>query len=200
MKDDITINYYDNNAEQFAGSTQAVNFSNVQDRFLNTLPNGAWILDFGCGSGRDSLYFLNKGYQVDAMDGSAKLCQIASETTGLTVQNMLFSELKEIDKYDGIWACASILHLPKSELSDVLCKMIRALKSDGYIYTSFKYGDFEGYRNGRYFSDFTEKSFQEYLESNTQVEIDECWISTDVRPDRRDEKWLNLILKKADTV
>ena len=117
----------------------------------------SYILDFGCGSGRDTKYFLEHGYWVDAVDGSVELCRIASEFTGIEVRQMLFQELQEKEKYDGIWACASVLHVPKIELANILQKMCNAVKTDGIIYTSFKYGDFEGERSGRFFSDFTEK-------------------------------------------
>ena len=164
------------------------------------MPDGAYILDFGCGSGRDAKAFLDMGYRVDAVDGSEKLCELASDIVGITVRKMLFSELDEFEKYDGIWACASILHLPKEELRSVFGKMLRAVKIGGYIYTSFKYGEFEGLRNERYFTDFTEASFGEYISDITATRIIEEWITSDVRPSRGDEKWLNVILKKTDTV
>ncbi|MBR3361584.1 MAG: class I SAM-dependent methyltransferase [Lachnospiraceae bacterium] len=195
-----TINYYENNAMLFAQDTENVGFTDVQDRFLSKLQPGALLLDFGCGSGRDAKYFHEKGYSVDAIDGSAELCKIASSNTGLNVRHMYFSELDDVYKYNGIWACASILHLPKEELKKVFEKMIRAIKTNGVIYTSFKYGDFEGYRGERYYTDFTEKSFIVFLEGLKELEIEECWESTDVRPDRKNERWLNLILRKSDTI
>ena len=118
----------------------------------------------------------------------------------MPVKQMLFSELNDIEKYDGIWACSSILHLPKEELKDVLDKMICATKNGGYIYTSFKYGDFEGYRNERYFTDFKEESFNDFIKSFPGLTMIEEWVSNDIRPGRSDEKWLNLILKKSGTV
>ena len=163
--------------------------------FQNLLPEQGYILDFGCGSGRDIKYFLSQHFQVDAIDGSEELCRIASDYTGIKVKKMLFKELEEIEKYDGIWACSSILHLPR-ELKAVFEKMVKALKKDGIIYTSFKYGDFEGERNGRYFTDFTDKSFKEFIENVADVEIVEYWITGDVRQGRGEEKWLNIILQK----
>lgn len=191
-----TLNYYNQNADSFIQGTVSVDFSQVQDRFLERLNEGDYILDFGCGSGRDTKYFLKKGMVVDAIDGSVNLCKLASEYTGIKVRNILFQELDEQEKYDGIWACASILHLSKKELSVVLDKMIAALKKNGIIYTSFKYGDFEGERNGRYFTDFTDKSFKEFIENVADVEIVEYWITGDVRQGRGEEKWLNIILQK----
>ena len=191
-----TLNYYNQNADSFIQGTVSVDFSQVQDKFLERLNVGDYILDFGCGSGRDTKYFLKKGMVVDAIDGSVNLCKLASEYTGIKVRNILFQELDEQEKYDGIWACASILHLSKEELSVVLDKMIAALKKNGIIYTSFKYGDFEGERNGRYFTDFTDKSFKEFIENVAGVEIVEYWITGDVRHGRGEEKWLNIILQK----
>ncbi len=193
-----TIGYYEMNADAFADTTIDVIFTDIQDKFLSYLPETGHILDFGCGSGRDTKYFMDKGYAVDAADGSEKMCEIAGGNTGITVRHIMFSDLDENRKYDGIWACASVLHLPKKELKDVFEKMIMAVKPGGYIYSSFKYGEFEGYRNGRYFTDFTLESFHEFLKTFPELTVTEEWISSDVRPGRQDEKWLNVILKAAE--
>ena len=191
-----TLNYYDENAISFSESTLHVDFTETQQAFLNCLPFHARILDFGCGAGRDTRYFLERGCLVTAVDGSEALCKIASEYTGISVKQMLFQNLDEIEKYDGIWACASILHLKKTELSNVLVKMKKALKQQGIIYTSFKYGDYEGMRNGRYFTDFTEESFINFMEDVDEIVIEKTWVTGDVRAGRGDERWLNLILRK----
>ena len=136
---------------------------------------------------------------MDAIDGSEELCRIASEYTGIKVKKMLFQELNVQEKYDGIWACSSILHLPKEELKPVFKKMILALKKHGVIYTSFKYGVFEGERNGRYFTDFTIDTFQKFIQDVDNIQIEDYWITGDVRPGRGEEKWLNLILRKNKT-
>ena len=193
---DKTLKYYNENAQSFASGTVSVKFTKVQDKFLEKLNPDAYILDFGCGAGRDTKYFLSRGYQVDAVDGSEQLCRIASEYTEIKVRQMLFQELDEKEKYDGIWACASILHLPKKQLREVLENMYAALKSEGWIYTSFKYGKFEGERNGRYFTDFTTDTFKEFIHDMHGFKIEEHWITGDVRPGRGEEKWLNLLLQK----
>ena len=193
---DKTLEYYNTNAEKFVESTCSVDFSQVQCEFLNLLRTESYILDFGCGSGRDTKYFLEHGYRVDAVDGSMELCRIASEFTGIEVRQMLFQELQEKEKYDGIWACASILHVPKIELANILQKMCNAVKVDGVIYISFKYGNFEGERNGRFFSDFTEKSFCEFVKNIQELCIQKMWITGDVRDGRGDERWLNIILRR----
>ena len=193
---DNTIEYYNQNAEQFVQGTISVDFAETQERFLAKLSAGACILDFGCGSGRDTKYFLDKGYLVEATDGSAELCKLASEYTGIHVKQMLFEELDESEKYDAIWACSSILHLPYADLVDVMKKMVIALKDNGLIYTSFKYGTFEGIRNGRYFIDMTEDSLEKLLQDVDELEVEEMWVTSDVRPGRGEEKWLNLFLRK----
>ena len=191
-----TIDYYNINAKQFAETTAFVKFHNMQRKFLEKLPKGSVILDFGCGSGRDTKYFMEQGYRVEAIDGSVELCRLASEYTGIEVKHMYFQELSVLDKYDGIWACSSILHLPVGELEDVLKNMEAALKENGIIYTSFKYGTFSGERGGRFFSDMTEETFGELLEKIPALNIEEQWVTSDVRPGRGEEKWLNILLRK----
>lgn len=191
-----TINYYDINAKEFVEGTLNVDFKTTQDKFINKLPAKGYILDFGCGSGRDTKYFLAKDFNVDAIDGSIELCKIASEYTNIKVNHMYFNELSIVNKYDGIWACSSILHLSLDDLVDVFKRMSKALKDEGIIYTSFKYGDFSGERNGRYFTDMTEDSFAKLIANVDNLKVEEQWITADVRPQRGNEKWLNLILRK----
>ena len=169
-----TIDYYNQNAETFVHGTVSVDFKEVQDKFLRLLA-GKRVLDFGC----------------------EELCKSASAYTGIQVKHMLFQNLDEVDCYDGIWACSSILHLPKDELKIVIKKMSRALKAKGIIYTSFKYGNFEGERNGRFFTDFTLEMFKEFIKDVKDIVIEEYWITGDVRPGREEEKWLNLVLRKT---
>lgn len=196
MQPNNTLGYYDTHADEFYKNTVNVEFSTTQGRFLAKLKRGASILDFGCGSGRDTKYFLERGYHVEAIDGSVELCKLASEYTGIKVKNMFFQELAEVEKYDGIWACSSILHLPIDELTKIMNKMAVALKGNGIIYTSFKYGTFSGERNGRFFTDMTEEIFADLLNGIDSLETEEQWITPDVRPGRGEEKWLNLILRK----
>lgn len=191
-----TIQYYDKNAKDFIDGTISVEFSATQTRFSLKLKDGAHILDLGCGSGRDTKYFLEHGYRVTAADGSAELCKQATKYTGIPVKHMLFQELDERELYDGIWACSSILHLPLPELYDVFCRIRLALKDGGVLYASFKYGSYEGERNGRYFTDMTEDKFSDFLMNIKGLELEEQWVTSDVRPGRGDERWLNIILRK----
>ena len=191
-----TLNYYDESCASYVSDTQDLEFSDIQDRFLKYLDKGSLILDFGCGSGRDSRYFLSKGYQVEAIDGSKEMVRIASGISGLKVRQMLFEELDDVERYDGIFACASILHVPYAELPDILFRMKRATKTDGIIYVSFKYGAFEGERNGRFFTDMNEERMNVLLNEVQGLAVLEEFISSDARPGREKEKWLNLYLQK----
>ena len=166
-----TLEYYNKNAKDFNDSTFEVDFIKVQEWFCKHLKAGSFILDFGCGSGRDTKYFLEHGYKVDAIDGSKELCKRASVNTGIKVKNQDFNDLNEIAKYDGIWACASILHLRYNKLKEVLVKMSTALNEGGIIYCSFKYGDFEGVRNGRYFTDMTAEKLDRLIDEIGVLEL-----------------------------
>ena len=196
MEYNTTLGYYDIHADRFYKSTVNVEFATMQRHFLAKLRRGSYILDFGCGSGRDTKFFLEQGYRVDAVDGSKELCKLASRYTEIEVKNMIFQELSEVGRYDGIWACSSILHLPIDELAEVMRKMVIALKEKGIIYTSFKYGTFAGERDGRFFTDMTEETFAEFLSKIKGLDVEEQWITSDVRPGRGEEIWLNLILRK----
>ena len=192
-----TLEFYNQNTEEFVAGTLIADMEDARSRFLACLPSKAMILDLGCGSGRDTKAFLDARCRVEATDGSEELCASASAYTGIAVKKMLFSELNACDRYDGIWACASILHLPREELADVIRKIGIALKSGGVLYASFKYGDYEGMRNGRYFTDFTEEKLKAFWKQITDLQIVDTWISRDVRSDRKERQWINLLAKRV---
>jgi len=148
-------------------------------KFLRYIPKDSYILDLGCGSGRDSYYFMNQGYIVDAIDGSKKMCELVSKNSSIKVTNLHFTDLKEYNKYDAIWACASLLHVKYINLVDILAKIEMALKVNGFLYVSFKYGDFEGIRESKYYTDMTEERFEK-IYSNSGLILVEQWISEDV--------------------
>lgn len=192
---DRTIAYYEEKAEAFIKDTEDVSMDSLREPFLNCIPKGGHILDFGCGSGRDLKRFKDLGYEVSATDGSERLCAYASTYSGVKVRHERFQELSEEAVYDGIWACSSILHVPHDGLKDVFMRMARALKDGGVIYTSFKHGTFSGERNGRYFTDLTEETVKDVLPDPLSI-ISE-WITSDARPGRESEKWLNVLLRKG---
>lgn len=193
--DGDTLSYYNENAAEFFEGTVNVEFSLTQNKFLEYLDSGATILDLGCGSGRDTKYFLERNYNVEAIDGSAELCRLASDFAGIEVKNLVFDEFEEEDRYDGIWACSSILHISLDELKYIFIKIAHALRDKGIFYTSFKFGQFEGIRNGRYFTDMTEDRMNQLLDETNVFQNVEHWITKDVRPGR-EEIWLNIILRK----
>ena len=194
----VNNTYYESNAEQFFSETESVDMSGIREVFLKYIPAGGAIRDWGCGSGRDTLAFIEAGYQVDASDASEKLCELASEKTGIRVMCETFDEMKAENQYDGIWACASLLHVEKDRIPEMIHIAREALKSGGVIYISFKYGEFEGMRNGRFFTDMTEERFAEILNHIKGMNRIEQWITGDVREGREDGRWLNLILRKKD--
>lgn len=191
----MTNQYYDENAEGFFNTTYQVEMDALYAPFLEYLPRQGHILDLGCGSGRDSLAFKKLGYTVTAMDLSAELVKKATQLTGLKVQQKSFYDLDEIRKYDGIWACASLLHCERHRLDDVLQKMTNALKSHGVMYLSFKYGDSDREQDGRKFTDLNEEQTAVHLKNNRQLKLLNQWITEDQRPDRN-ERWLNLLIQK----
>ncbi len=193
----ISIKYYEEHAEEFIKATEHADMDEIRTEFLNYIPAGGYILDWGCGSGRDALFFMEKGYRVDATDASENLCRLVREYTGIPVRNEEFSALEAEEMYDGIWACASLLHLKITDLPGIIRKGMDALKPEGIFYLSFKHGDFEGMRGGRYFTDMTARKFEEMMTGAEGIKIEKQWITSDVRKGRGDEQWINFLLKKV---
>jgi len=194
---DITLDYYNKNADTFINNTINANVENLYKIFQKYVQAGASILDLGCGSGRDSQYFIKHGYTVVAVDGSPQLCEKASRYINQDVVCQPFSKLAFENQFEGVWACSSILHVPLKELPDIFKKIEQALKKNGYLYASFKYGKSSGERNGRLFTNFTEESFKTFFKKVEGFKIIEIQVTDDVRKDRPNEKWLNIILQKT---
>ena len=190
-----TIDYYNQYADEFTQATLSVDMENLYRPFLAELPEGAYILDVGCGSGRDILAFKNKGYQVDAIDYSEELVIKASRLTGIPIKLKSFYEVDDYEAYDGIWACASLLHCERDRLIEVVGKLVNALKQNGVLYMSFKYGDSDREKDGRQFADLNGAQAEVLLNQFEKVKQLKQWITIDQRPNRS-EKWLNLIWKK----
>ena len=192
---DKNIEYYNENAETFFNNTVNADMSFWRDKFESYVVDGGRILDAGCGSGRDSKAFKQHGFSVVAFDASKEMCRMASELLGEEVWQMRFEEIAFNEEFDGIWACASLLHVAEYELPSVVKRLNKALKPNGKLYVSFKYGNGTKQRGERTFSDYTEESLRELLE-NSGFEIREAGITTDIRPGRDDEKWVNAIAGK----
>ena len=183
--------YYHSHSQEFIQDTLKADMSLQYHFFEVYLENKGKILDIGFGSGRDSLFFQEKGYEVYAIDPEEEFVQHGKELGLKNVYLLRAQDMDYKDMFDGIWACASLLHIPSKELKNVFTKCEEALKESGIMYVSFKYGNFEGKRNGRFYLDLTEEAIQKY----TDMEILETVITMDVRPNRN-EKWLNVILRK----
>ena len=196
---DLTIRYYDEHAKDFVAGTENADMRECRERFLRWLKPGQKILDAGCGSGRDAIAFQEAGYEVEAFDASAEICRIASERTGIEVRQLRFEDLQGEDQYNGIWACASLLHVKPDDLPDVLRRLFRLLKPEGVLYASFKYGSGERVKDGRYFHDMTEDTCRKQLRE-AGFSIRELFMTQDVRSGRSREKWVNAIAgKEGDT-
>ena len=189
---DVNVEYYNENADSFFEGSIKADMSPARDRFSSFLEEGARILDAGCGSGRDSKAFLEKGFEVTAFDASVEMCRRASDYIGRDVLNMRFEDISFDREFDGIWASASLLHVPVRDLPDVLDKMRRALKSGGVMYASFKYGDGTKMRGERRFSDFNEKTVVP-LFGNAGFRIIHNEVGADSRSGRENELWVSVI-------
>lgn len=193
-----TTRYYNQNAEKYVEETLDLDLGVLYAPFLTHIPSKGKILDAGCGSGRDTLYFREKGFTVVPFDSSSEMVRIASEITGDTVLLMSFQELEYRDEFDGIWACSSLLHVPKAEMDDVMERISRALKTGGILYSSFKYGDGEIISGSRLFSNYTEDSFSLLIKNHPSLRVEQLWMTEDVRTDRKGEFWLNgLVVKEG---
>lgn len=192
-----SIDFYNQQAESFVSATLHADMRAQYEPFLALLPPGARILDAGCGSGRDSLYFLRHGYQVTAVDGSEAMVRHTSDLTGQPALLMKFEEIDFVETFDAIWASASLLHVPKSEIDNIIERLARALVPGGVFYLSFKYGEAERFASDRLFSDYTEVSFAELLKKHPALAEIEVRKTPDVRPGLENEYWLNIFLRKT---
>ena len=191
-----TLSYYEANAKRFFENTRDIDMDSIYEPFLTVLPPGAHILDAGCGSGRDSRAFLERGYEVTALDASKAMAQLASQHIGRPVLHMSFDQVRFREHFDGVWACASLLHVPEHSMAKVLKRLGMTLKAGGVMYASFKYGEGEAVRGGRLFNDYDEGSLRLLLRSRPDLGILKAWRTTDLRPDCDDVTWLNVLLRK----
>ncbi len=189
--------YYDENAQAFFDDTISIDMLPLHERFLARVPEGGHILDAGCGSGRDALAFRRLGYKVTAFDASPALAALAEGLLGCAVPVLRFQDFDWQARFDGIWACASLLHVPMAELPEVLLRLTAALKPGGVLYASFKYGHGERDHNGRRFTDLDEQGLAALLRVVPALVELETWTTADRRPGREEERWLNTVLVRS---
>lgn len=197
---DPTVSYYDNNARLFRSGTEWVDMSHLYAEYLPLIPKRGKILDAGCGSGRDALFFKRQGYVVTAFDASSELAALATQSLGEPVRVMTFLDVDARDEYDGVWACASLIHIAAREMDVTLRRLVYTLKSEAHLYASFKYGSSERQKGGRFFNDYDEAKLQALLVNHPELTIVKLWQTTDARPDRHNELWLNVIVRKVGGV
>ncbi|WP_198949699.1 DEAD/DEAH box helicase family protein [Synechococcus sp. 1G10] len=190
-----TVDYYESNAKEFYLDTVDIDMSAIHDKFLAGIPKGGLILDAGCGSGRDSNAFIYRGFRVKAFDASPELALLATQLIGQQVAVRTFAQVDEIACYDGIWACASVLHLPEQEISNTFKQLWHALKPNGILYVSFKKGEGERTDTGRQFTDATQTRIENWLTGLPDIDSMDFWTTEEQRPSRN-EIWLNALINR----
>jgi len=193
----MSVEFYDKHAESFIAQTADVDMQALYGRFRKHLPPRASVLDAGCGSGRDAAAFSQMGYDVVAFDASRKMVEATRKRAGIPVYLMKFEDAQFDKKFDGIWACASLLHVPRVRLSSVLERLASLLKPRGVLYASFKYGEKERVKGDRYFNDLDERLLEDHLQAAPSLKLLEVWKTTDQRPDRSSEQWLNCLFTSS---
>lgn len=192
-----TIEYYDNLSNRYVEQTIQADMFPTIEKFLYHIPKEGTILDLGCGSGRDSLYFINQGYNVTAVDGSSAMCKLATNFIGKDVRHLTFQKLDYVESFDGVWACASLLHATEKELPSILQKIATSIKPNGTLYASWKYGTGERTEmvTGRFFCDMTEERIHELFSNVKSMQIVEVWTTLDVR--NTGQTWINVLAKRV---
>ena len=196
-----TAEFYSENAKSYSDETLKNDVNHVRDRFLASLVSSNFtqqhILDLGCGAGRDSKVFIDAGFTVTALEASKELALLAEVHIGQPVLNIRYQQLHIKNTYDGIWACASLLHCPKSQIEYVMQNCIDALKEGGVFYFSFKHGEGERLdERGRFFNDYTLDSLNTLIARFNEVDVIDIWQET--TPLRGQEQiWLNGLIRKV---
>lgn len=192
-----SVNYYETHADDFVVSTINADMSELYVEFEKYLEPGCRIMDLGCGSGRDSRYFSNKGYEVIAVDPSPTMCAKTKEIAEVTIYNLRAEEISFKEEFDAVWACASLLHVVRADQVSTLQTISLALRNGGILYCSWKYGNQERSDRGRHFTDYDERELGRILAYVPELKLIKSWVTRDMRTDQQEQKWLNVLLKKV---
>lgn len=191
----MMCNYYESNAERYAAETFSADMSKQYQRFLPLLKNGVKILDVGSGSGRDACYFQKQGYQVTALEPSKNLGREIRKVFSGEIVCSDIQSYQPMERYDGIWACASLIHLQEEVVLQFFEKIDQYLNDNGIVYISGKNGISTGeVEDGRFFLEFTEQLVEKILMVNKQLKLEQLWYTEDVSG-RRGFRWLNVVLR-----
>lgn len=189
-----TVDYYNDNDLEYYNLTIEVDMSPICEKFLQYVRPGGRIIDIGSGSGRDIKYFLSKGYKATGIDASKELCRISWDN-GFNVENITIQEWNPNTHYDGIWANASLVHIPMEDIEDFFIKAKGCLNENGVIFVSMKVDLIKEYdEKGRFFCPFDETSLSMILQEQPSLQLVEKWYTQDNLA-RTDFRWLNFILK-----
>jgi cyclopropane fatty-acyl-phospholipid synthase-like methyltransferase len=193
----VSVEYYEENAEHFFRGSVDADMAAGWQAFSALLKPGDRVLDAGCGSGRDALALSALGFQVTAMEASPKLAALARAHTGLPVQVMTFDQIAWRNAFEGVWACASLLHVPRAELPAVMTRIRDALVPGGAWWMSFKYGAEERQTPGRRFTDLDEAGAEALLANVGGLRLGSMEVTEDGRPDRAGEPWLSILCQRT---
>ena len=193
----MTIEYYNKNAEKFFNDTHKLDMSEIYNEFIKYLPHKGKILDAGCGSGRDTKAFSGFGYKVTAFDASIEMVSLAKIYTNQNIFELTFDEVSWLNEFDGVWACASLLHVSEEDFHTSGTKIYNALKKNSPFYLSFKYGFRDYIKDNRFFQCHDENTLNKAMNSIGSFSSNYSWLTTDIRPNRKEEKWLNAIYIKS---
>ena len=185
------MNYYEKNALDYIEKTSSIDMSDTYKEFLSYISKNGKILDVGFGSGRDSLHFKNDGYDVLGIDIVDEFIRHAKDL-GLNVKKENVIDISYKNEFDGVFACASLLHLKEDQLIIALSKLKDSLKDEGIIYMSFKEGNFSGIRDGRYYLDMNEENMAKILDT-VGLKLIKCWRNTDKL--NRGNVWISFIVR-----
>lgn len=191
------VDYYNKHASSYYENTVDLDMTEVLEQFIALLPESSTVLDLGCGSGRDSLYFIDKGFDVTAIDGAEELCELAQIHIGQDVLCMEYEDMEFDQVFDGVWACASLVHITKDRIDFILDKITKSIKAEGVLYMSFKYGDNSGIGSKEYYTEYSTKTMKRLLLNHKNLEIIDIFRTHDVKEERKEEEWINVLLRKV---
>lgn len=190
-----TRQFYEERADEYFRRTVSADLSHLYDRFLPHLPAGGRILDVGCGSGRDLRVFTQRGFRALGIDSSRALVELARSYSGAECVVERIEEITYEHQFDGVWACASLLHLPRSAIEDALTRIQRALLPGGVLFASVQEGEGEHVSaDGRLYTFYEESEFLR-LVKEAGLGVLEAWISQDAleKESKRPIRWLNVL-------